>query len=150
MQRRQATQRRWSPPHLGPSGRAGPGRRTARRAGSFGGRRGRPATSSARFGLLHQGERQAARRGKQPSGSSPVALARGLFGALGKSKASRSAKRSRRGPALIAVLGGLGAAGAAAFKRRQSARSQPQVDEKVDRSAPDAPSVTQTPPVQSA
>jgi hypothetical protein len=126
MQRRQAIQRRWSPPARAPSGRARPGRRTAR------------------FGVLRQSERQAARRGKQRSGSSPVALARGLFGALGKSRASRSAKGSRRGPALLAVLGGLGAAGAAAFKRRQSARSQPQVDEQVDRSAPAAPSVTQT------
>jgi hypothetical protein len=148
MHRQQATQtapRRWSPRVPGPSGSGRPGRRPRLRGVPSVGARGRPAGSPRFLGGLRPGGGQSARRGKQPSGNSPVALARGLFGALRKKRASKPGKGSRRGPALLAVLGGLGAAGAAAFRRRQSTRNQP-----VPASAPDAKGATESPPAQSA
>jgi hypothetical protein len=61
-------------------------------------------------------------RGKPSGGSSPIALARGLLGAVGKGKPS---KGSRKRPALLAVVAGLGAAGAAALRRRRSGQEEP-------------------------
>jgi hypothetical protein len=126
MPRQQATRARWS-------SWASDARRR---------RSARPtATGSGRFRTVRPGGRQSGRRGKQAGRKSPVALARGPFGALGKNKASTGAKRSRKGPALLAVLAGLGAAGAAAFKRRQDTRPEPQAAPV----APDATGETETP-----